>query len=71
MDLKTDTSRKLEANPSYTNSHWIVNLVFPSIIHYLDNCESETDNLYCYFTSCIISIYHTITNFYESGEEAL
>ena len=37
----------------------------------IDNCECETDNLNCYFTSCILSIYHTIPSFQESGEEAL
>ena len=49
MDLKIDTSGKLVANPSYTNPHWTGTLVFPLVIHYLDNCECETDTSSCYF----------------------
>ena len=36
-----------------------------------ENCECETDNLNCYFTSCILSIYHAIPSFHKSREEAL
>ena len=67
MDLRIDTSRKLVANSNNTNPHWTANqCLFPSVIHYLDNCECETDNLNCYFTSCILSLYHTIPSFHES-----
>ena len=69
-DLKIDTSKNFKQIPATQTLTGQWTLVFPLVIRFLDHCECETDTLNSYFTPCILSIYHTIPSFHESGEEA-